>query len=363
MKAAGAKTRFLALMAPLLLAAACTTQSPGVEEGLGFAGQPTTVASTQLASDTSTETSLMAATSESGAPIPVPTPSPNAVAATDADPALAPAFAPADGGTESAQKLVQVASLSPSGPLPGVAESVGAAPAAFTYPDPQKRSAAFLSREHECLARAMFFESNRSSRDGLIAVGSVVMNRLEDGRWGSTVCDVVGAPRQFAPGVLSRSMDSAALPDVMEAAQSVLKGERHPKIYKNVMFFHTAGYRYPYDNMHYVVVAGGNSFYEKRRRMRGMNNTPQSAVLASAGQMRVAAQDTPLKRAVRRAAKQKQPTIDEAVPVPAVAIARPLPVQPAAFAPASEPSADRFGGPVEPTSGKSGRMLRPVLQN
>ena len=65
----------------------------------------------------------------------------------------------------------------------------------------------------------------------------------------------------------------------MEAAQAVLKGERHPKIYKEVMFFHTAGYRYPYDNMHYVVVAGGNSFYEKRRRMRGMSNTPQTAIL------------------------------------------------------------------------------------
>jgi len=361
-KAAGAKAWFLALMAPLLLAAGCTTQSPGVQEGLGFAGQPAASATTQLASDT--ETSLMAATSESGAPIPVPTPSPAAVsAATAADPALAPAFAPAGDDTASAQKLVQVASLSPSMPLPGVAESVGAAPAAFTYPDPRKRSAAFLSREHECLARAMFFESNRSSRDGLIAVGSVVMNRLEDGRWGSTVCDVVGAPRQFAPGVLSRSMDSAALPDVMEAAQSVLKGERHPKIYKNVMFFHTAGYRYPYDNMHYVVVAGGNSFYEKRRRMRGMNNTPQSAVLASVGQTRAFVQDTPLKRAVRRAAKQKQPTTDKAVPMPAVAVARPLVVQPAAFAPASEPSADRFGGPAEPVSSKSGRVLRPVLQN
>jgi hypothetical protein len=343
-KAAGAKTRLMALMAPLLLAAACTTQSPGVQQGLGFAGQPATLASAQP--DPSAETALMAATSDSGAPIPVPTPSPNAAPeATDANAALAPAFAPADGGTESSQKLVQVASLAP---LPGVAESVGAAPAAFTYPDPQSRGSAFLSRDHECLARAMFFESNRSSRDGLMAVGSVVMNRLEDGRWGSTVCDVVGAPRQFAPGVLSRSMDSAALPDVMEAAQAVLKGERHPKIYKNVMFFHTAGYRYPYDNMHYVVVAGGNSFYEKRRRMRGQNNTPQSAVLASAGSARAIVQDTPLKRAVRRAAKQKQPALDEATPVPAMTVARPLAVQPAAFAPSPEPSADRFGGPVEP---------------
>jgi hypothetical protein len=357
---AAARTRFLALIAPLLLAAACTTQSPGVQQGFGFAAQPS---STQLAStEAVSEAATIAATSDSGAPIPIPTASPNMA---DIDGALAPAFASSGDAAESTQKLVQVASLSPSVPLPGVAESVGAAPAAFSYPDAGTRGVAFLSREHECLARAMFFESNRSSRDGLIAVGSVVMNRLEDGRWGSTVCDVVGAPRQFAPGVLSRRMDSAALPDVMEAAQSVLKGERHPKIYKDVMFFHTAGYRYPYDNMHYVVVAGGNSFYEKRRRMRGMNNTPQSAVLASASPARPFVHETPLKRAVRRAARQKpvQPVFDEAVPVPAVAVGRPLPVQPAAFVPGSEPSADRFGGTVEPTSGKSGRVLRPVLQN
>jgi hypothetical protein len=30
------------------------------------------------------------------------------------------------------------------------------------------------------------------------------------------------------------------------------------------MFFHTDGLRFPYDNMHYVTVAGGNKFYEKR---------------------------------------------------------------------------------------------------
>ncbi len=30
------------------------------------------------------------------------------------------------------------------------------------------------------------------------------------------------------------------------------------------MFFHAAGHRFPYDNMQYVLVAGGNAFYEKR---------------------------------------------------------------------------------------------------
>ena len=131
----------------------------------------------------------------------------------------------------------------------------------------QAKSYAYTTKDKECLARAMFFESHRSSRDGLVAVGTVVMNRLESGHYGDTVCGVVGQKGQFAPGVLSRSMNSAALPDVQSAAEAVLKGERHPKV-KDAMFFHTAGLKFPYKNMHYVLVAGGNAFYEKRSRRR-----------------------------------------------------------------------------------------------
>jgi spore germination cell wall hydrolase CwlJ-like protein len=111
----------------------------------------------------------------------------------------------------------------------------------------------------------MFFESNRSSRDGMVAVGTVVMNRLKSGRHGDTICGVVGEKGQFAPGVMTRRMNSKAMPDVQEAAEAVLKGERSPKL-KNAMFFHTAGLKFPYKNMHYVLVAGGNAFYEKRGR-------------------------------------------------------------------------------------------------
>jgi spore germination cell wall hydrolase CwlJ-like protein len=123
----------------------------------------------------------------------------------------------------------------------------------------------YSAREKECLMRAMFFESNRSSRDGLVAVGTVVMNRVRSGKYGNTICEVVGAPRQFAPGVMTRPMNSKALPDVEAAADAVLKGERHSKV-KNSMYFHTAGLKFPYKNMHYTVVAGGNAFYERRGR-------------------------------------------------------------------------------------------------
>lgn len=110
----------------------------------------------------------------------------------------------------------------------------------------------------------MYFESNRSSRDGMIAVGSVVMHRVESDKFPDTVCAVVGQKGQFAPGIMSDRMNSKAIPKVKEAAEAVLQGERHP-LTGNAQFFHTAGHRFPYSNMHYVLVAGGNAFYEKRK--------------------------------------------------------------------------------------------------
>ncbi len=120
-------------------------------------------------------------------------------------------------------------------------------------------------RARDCLMRAMYFESNRSSRDGQLAVGTVVMHRLAAGNWGRSVCGVVGAPRQFAPGVMTRRMQGDTT-DLAALADAILAGKRHPGVAKNVMFFHTAGLKFPYKNMRYVLVAGGNTFYYKARR-------------------------------------------------------------------------------------------------
>lgn len=115
----------------------------------------------------------------------------------------------------------------------------------------------------DCMARAMYFESNRSSPDGMLAVGTVVMNRLKSGKYPNSVCGVVGQKKQFAPGVLSKPMGKGR--DLAyKTARVVLKGQRHPEVGR-AMFFHTAGYSYPYNNMHYVAILGGNAFYEKRR--------------------------------------------------------------------------------------------------
>lgn len=117
--------------------------------------------------------------------------------------------------------------------------------------------------ERECMMRVMYFESNRSSRDGMLAVGTVVMNRKGTAGFPSTVCGVVGQKGQFAAGILSKPMkESRSVALVAQVADEVLHGTRHPEV-RNAKFFHTAGLHFGYSNMHHVLVAGGNAFYEK----------------------------------------------------------------------------------------------------
>ena len=136
------------------------------------------------------------------------------------------------------------------------------------------------SSDRQCLARAMYFESIRSSDDGMLAVGTVVINRVQSGKYPKTVCGVVGQKNQFAPGVLTRPMTEGKSRERAERiAGQVLSGKRHRGVGK-AMFFHTAGRTYRYSNMHYLLVAGGNAFYE--RKPTGRRYIPRN-VIAQAG--------------------------------------------------------------------------------
>ncbi|MBO0903986.1 cell wall hydrolase [Jiella sonneratiae] len=130
----------------------------------------------------------------------------------------------------------------------------------------------------ECLARAMYFESNRSSEDGMLAVGTVVMNRVESPDYPNDVCEVVGQPGQFAAGVMTRDMN-AGKDLAMKVASRVLSGARHRGVDK-AKYFHTAGMHFGYRNMNYTAIAGGNAFYERvsRRLNPGFRMTSQAEV-------------------------------------------------------------------------------------
>jgi spore germination cell wall hydrolase CwlJ-like protein len=186
------------------------------------------------------------------------------------------------------------------------------------------------SNDRECLARAMYFESIRSSDDGMLAVGTVVMNRLNSGKYPKTVCGVVGQKNQFAPGVLSKPMkEGKSRERALRIAGQVLAGKRHRGV-GNAMFFHTAGRTYRYENMHYVLVEGGNAFYE--RKPSGRRYIPRTVIAQAGPRDSIAAgggwafgNGIAAVGHIVRPVRQEQP----------VEVAAAAPVQPAAAAPAS----------------------------
>lgn len=54
-----------------------------------------------------------------------------------------------------------------------------------------------------CLATTVYLEARNQSELGQQAVAEVALRRLENGRWGDSLCEVVTAPKQFAPTLVS----------------------------------------------------------------------------------------------------------------------------------------------------------------
>ena len=96
------------------------------------------------------------------------------------EPALpAPLLAPMPNGepqaTPEAQRAVSLAALVAATPRPDV-----------------------IGEELHCLAGAVYFESRSESLTGQLAVANVVINRVESGRFASTLCGVVYQRSQFS---------------------------------------------------------------------------------------------------------------------------------------------------------------------
>lgn len=53
-------------------------------------------------------------------------------------------------------------------------------------------------REFGCLAAAVFFEARGEPLEGQLAVAQAILNRVQSGRYGDSVCAVLRAPGQFS---------------------------------------------------------------------------------------------------------------------------------------------------------------------
>lgn len=124
-------------------------------------------------------------------------------------------------------------------------------------------TASALSREEECLAGAIYFESRSESLEGQHAVADVVINRAESGRFPSTICGVVYQPSQFSfvrggrmPAISRSSTDWHEAVAIARIAIN----ERWDSAAPNALFFHATRVS-PRWRLKKVAVVGNHIFY------------------------------------------------------------------------------------------------------
>ena len=84
-------------------------------------------------------------------------------------------------------------------------------------------SIALSEEDINLMAAVMTLECGSESYEGQLAVANVILNRLQSGRWGSTISDVVYAPRQFTV-VNSASFNTYISPSCLQAAREACAG-------------------------------------------------------------------------------------------------------------------------------------------
>lgn len=122
---------------------------------------------------------------------------------------------------------------------------------------------------YDCLAKAIYFEAGNQPYIGKLAVGEVVMNRLDDSNYPNTVCGVIQQKHQFSfywDGKPDVPTDLKAWVESQKAAIEILAGHESSFTFNepSVQFYH-ADYVDPYwaDYMIRVATIGNHIFYSK----------------------------------------------------------------------------------------------------
>lgn len=133
----------------------------------------------------------------------------------------------------------------PGSPVQGVADDqdTSSDPASLAQLVAQQALPQDLSSDMRCLAGAIYFESRGESLEGQLAVGRVVINRAQSGRFPSSYCGVVYQPSQFS-FVRGRSMpsireDSRDWREAVAVAQIAEDGNWNSPA-NGALFFHAA---------------------------------------------------------------------------------------------------------------------------
>lgn len=118
------------------------------------------------------------------------------------------------------------------------------------------------SGEIYLMAACVMMESGSDSYDGQLAVANVIVNRVNSGRWGDSITDVIYAEGQF-PGATSGLMDKyltkGPSSNALKAVNAALTGTNTIGDY---LFFNSTKAA-DYDSYSSYTVVEGNCFYKK----------------------------------------------------------------------------------------------------
>lgn len=131
----------------------------------------------------------------------------------------------------------------------------------------------FLDREIECLARNIYFEAGGETFEGKVAVAQVTINRSEDEKFPSTICNVVHQKTLISNRFICQfswvcnkkdvKMNKSLYAESVEVAELVLlEGFRLAKL-KDAMYFHAIHIKPNWGKIK-VARIGNHIFYRDR---------------------------------------------------------------------------------------------------
>ena len=118
----------------------------------------------------------------------------------------------------------------------------------------------YITEHVECMAKAIYFEARGEGQRGMVAVGHVVLNRVNSPKYPSDICDVVYQRHQFSwtknpPKVTNPTLMTKA----KSIAMSILRGDTKDPT-KGSMYFHSSAID-PGWNKKPKAVIGNHIFY------------------------------------------------------------------------------------------------------
>jgi len=99
----------------------------------------------------------------------------------------------------------------------------------------------YTTADAQCLAKNIYHEAGVEPIEGKFAVAQVTLNRLKEGRWGNTICDVVYSKAQFSWTLSKRKVREEPKGELwtesVTVARTVLdKGVRVPSLAQSTYY-------------------------------------------------------------------------------------------------------------------------------